>query len=129
MDLPSIRASVAAALGAGVRHLVYVSVAHPAPVMRAYIAVRRGRAADPGERPGGDGPPPLVRAGPGSPLAYLLLPIYALLARLPSTRDGAQRLGLVTREQMLRALVRAVEDPPTNVRVIGVPDRHATNTA
>src|SRR5262245_35822642 len=33
VDLASIRATVAAARQAGVRHLVYVSVAHPAPVM------------------------------------------------------------------------------------------------
>src|SRR3982074_2199739 len=36
IDLPSIRAAVAAAQFAQVRHFVYVSVAHPAPVMQAY---------------------------------------------------------------------------------------------
>ena len=41
VDLPSIRASVSAALSASVRHLVYVSVAQPAPAMQAYIAVRQ----------------------------------------------------------------------------------------
>lgn len=40
VDLASIRATTAAAGRAGVRHLVYVSVAHPAPIMRAYIAAR-----------------------------------------------------------------------------------------
>jgi uncharacterized protein YbjT (DUF2867 family) len=122
VDLPSIRASVEAARAAGVRHLVYVSVAHPAPVMRAYIAVRQE-----GER--------LIRAsglaatilrpwyvlGPGHRWPYLLLPIYAVLGRLPSTRASARRLGLVTREQMLRALVRATEEPPAGVREIDVP--------
>jgi uncharacterized protein YbjT (DUF2867 family) len=45
VDLASIRATTAAAALAGARHLVYVSVAHPAPVMRAYIAARtRGEA-------------------------------------------------------------------------------------
>src|SRR5262245_49519568 len=38
VDLVSIRAAVCAAQRAGVRHFVYVSVAHPAPVMHAYIA-------------------------------------------------------------------------------------------
>ena len=38
VDLASIRASVAAAAERRIPHLVYVSVAHPAPVMRAYIA-------------------------------------------------------------------------------------------
>src|SRR5215813_12359319 len=40
VDLASIRATAAAAQQARVRHLVYVSVAHPAPVMREYIAAR-----------------------------------------------------------------------------------------
>jgi uncharacterized protein YbjT (DUF2867 family) len=122
VDLPSIRASVEAARAAGVRHLVYVSVAHPAPVMRAYIAVRQE-----GER--------LIRAsglagtilrpwyvlGPGHRWPYLLLPIYAVLGRLPWTREGARRLGLVTHEQMLRALLKATEEPPAGVREIDVP--------
>src|SRR3954453_3028917 len=38
IDLASLRASVSAAVEAAVRHFVYVSVAHPAPVMKAYIA-------------------------------------------------------------------------------------------
>jgi uncharacterized protein YbjT (DUF2867 family) len=106
-----------------VRHLVYVSVAQPAPVMQAYIAVRQE-----GER--------LIREagltatilrpwyvlGPGHRWAYLLLPIYKLLERLPATRNGAQRLGLVTHRQMLAALVRAVEHPPDGVRMVSVPE-------
>ena len=40
VDLVSARETIAAATAAGVAHFVYVSVAHPAPVMRAYIAVR-----------------------------------------------------------------------------------------
>ncbi len=36
----SIRATARAATSAKASHIVYVSVAHPAPVMRAYIAAR-----------------------------------------------------------------------------------------
>lgn len=43
VDLVSVRA--AAAAQAKVSHLVYVSVAQPAPVMRAYVAVRQEREA------------------------------------------------------------------------------------
>ena len=123
VDLPSIRASVAAAVSAGVEHLVYVSVAQPAPIMRAYIAVRQQ-----GERLIGDAglPATILRPwyvlGPGHRWAYLLLPIYKVLERLPATRDGAQRLGLVTHQQMVAALVRAVERPPDGIRVVGVPE-------
>ena len=40
VDLASIRASAEAAVAAGIAHIVYVSVAHPAPMMHAYTAVR-----------------------------------------------------------------------------------------
>ena len=40
VDLQSIRASVTAAVEAGINHFVYVSVAQPAPIMKAYIEVR-----------------------------------------------------------------------------------------
>ncbi len=126
IDLPSIQASVTAALMAGVRHLIYLSVAHPAPVMRAYIAVREegeelvrrsGLAATVVR--------PWYVLGPGHRWPYLLLPVYWLLERIPSTCAGALRLGLVTREQMVSALVRAVEQVPTGVRVVEVPEIRA----
>src|SRR5262245_19713421 len=41
IDLVSIRVAVAAATAARIRHFIYVSVAHPAPVMHAFIAVRQ----------------------------------------------------------------------------------------
>ncbi len=40
IDLPSGLGAVAAAKSVGIRHFVYLSVAQPAPMMRAYIAVR-----------------------------------------------------------------------------------------
>src|SRR6185503_6920883 len=39
VDLASVRAAAAAIKRSRVAHVVYVSVAHPAPVMEAYIAV------------------------------------------------------------------------------------------
>ena len=46
VDLASIQATANAAFAAGAAHIVYVSVARPAPVMRSYIAAReRGEAA------------------------------------------------------------------------------------
>jgi uncharacterized protein YbjT (DUF2867 family) len=123
VDLASIRAAVDAAGRAGVRHLVYVSVAQPAPVMRAYLAARREGEA----LVGAAGIPatvlrPWYVLGPGHRWPWLLVPLYALLRRLPSTRAGAERLGLVTRRQMLGALVRAVEAPsPAGVRIVEVP--------
>src|SRR5919199_2350703 len=46
VDQVSFRAALSVAQQAGIRHFVYVSVAHPAPVMRAYIAVRSACEAE-----------------------------------------------------------------------------------
>jgi uncharacterized protein YbjT (DUF2867 family) len=122
VDLASIRATVAAAARGSVCHLVYVSVAHPAPVMRAYIAVRQeGEALI---RASGL-PATLLRpwyvVGPGHWWPCVLYPLYALGEWVPATRAGARRLGLVTRGQLVTALVQAVERPPARVSVVDVP--------
>ena len=124
MDLASIRATTAAAQRAGVRHLVYVSVAHPAPVMRAYIAAREeGEALIQASGIPATILRPWYVLGPGHRWPYLLVRLYAALQWLPATRDGARRLGLVTRRAMVAALVRAVETPPAEgVRIVEVPD-------
>jgi hypothetical protein len=58
--------------------------------------------------------------GPGHWWPLALEPVYAALERIPSTAESARRLGLVTIEQMIRALVAAVERPPRGVRVVEV---------
>jgi uncharacterized protein YbjT (DUF2867 family) len=63
--------------------------------------------------------------GPGHRWPYLLLPIYWILERLPSTRASAQRLGLVTIDEMVAALVHAVEHPPQRAHIVEVPDIRA----
>jgi len=123
VDLGSIRAAAAAAQRAGVRHFIYVSVAHPAPVMAAYIAVRKEGE----EILRATGLPatilrPWYVLGRGHRWPYLLLPLYALLRLLPPTREGAQRLGLVTRRQMLAALIKSATEPaPEGIRIVDVP--------
>ena len=121
IDLASIEAAVQAARFASVRHFIYVSVAHPAPLMRDYIAVRtRGEelilAAD-------------LRAtilrpwyvlGPGHRWPYALLPVYRLLEALPATRESARRLGLVRHRDMVNALRDAVARPANGVAFMSV---------
>ena len=124
VDLPSIEASVVAAAGAGVSHLIYVSVAHPAPVMKVYIEVRS--AGEAAIRQAGVTATilrPWYVLGPGHRWPIALLPIYSLLRLVPATRAGAERLGLVTIQQMIDALVRAVEMPPPagTQRIVDVP--------
>ena len=60
--------------------------------------------------------------GPGHRWPYLLVPIYKLAERLPPTREGALRLGLVTLEQMVTALLAAVESPARGIKVVSVPE-------
>lgn len=126
VDLPSVDAALAAARRAGIAHFVYVSVAQPAPVMQAYIAVRQ--AAEARIRESGI-PASILRPwyvlGPGHRWPLFLVPFYALCERLPATRESARRLGLVTLGQMVCALVRCVELGPAGTRVLGVPEIRA----
>ena len=130
VDFVSARECIAAAKSAGACHFVYMSVAHPAPVMRAYVDVRVRAESLLRE----SGVPhtvlrPWYVLGPGHRWAYALLPVYWLLGRLPSTREGAQRLGLVTLAQMLRALVWSVETASETSRVLDVPAIREKTTA
>lgn len=123
VDLTSIEAAVAAAKYAGVRHFIYLSVAHPAPIMKTYIEVRKkGEAL---LRASGI-PATIVRPwyvlGPGRSWPLVLGPVYGFLERLPWTRESALRLGLVTITEMTNTLVDAVEHPPETVRVCNVAD-------
>jgi uncharacterized protein YbjT (DUF2867 family) len=126
IDLASARAAIAAALCARVAHFVYVSVAQPAPVMKAYLAVRAEVEALIRAR---ELPSTILRPwyilGPGHRWPSVLIPLYWICARIPGTRPGAQRLGLVTREQMLNALIYSVENPSPGVRLLEVPEIRA----
>ncbi len=123
IDLPSGLGAVAAAKSAGIRHFIYVSVAHPSPMMQAYIAVRT-ECENAIESAGLNATilRPWYVLGPGHRWPYLLIPVYKIAEWLPKTRDGARRLGLVTLEQMLNALTFAVENPVEGIRVLGVPE-------
>jgi uncharacterized protein YbjT (DUF2867 family) len=124
IDLASIRATVNAARRVGIGHLVYVSVAQPAPVMRAYLWVR-GLGETMIKEAGLTATilRPWYVLGPGHRWPIVLLPFYKIAECLPSTRDSAERLGLVTIDQMASALVHAVENPPHGgkIRIFDVP--------
>jgi uncharacterized protein YbjT (DUF2867 family) len=122
IDLPSVQIAVKAARDAGVRHLIYLSVAQPAPMMEAFITVRaQGEALIRASGMKATLVRPWYVLGPGHRWPYALLPFYWIAEQLPATRESAKRLGLVTISQMLNALVWAVENVPDDVRVIDVP--------
>ena len=123
VDFKSGMAAVTAAKQAGVRHLVYVSVAHPAPMMQAYIEPRvEVEAAIRANGLNATILRPWYVLGPGHLWPYLILPGYWIAELLPGKREAAQRLGLVKLEQMIGALVAAVENPARGVRVMEVPE-------
>lgn len=123
IDLASARAGIEAARAARAGHFVYVSVAHPAPAMRAYVEARVEAEA----LLAASGLPatilrPWYVVGPGHRWPLAILPAYWLLERLPATRESARRLGLVTLAQMVAALVHAIEEGPLpGQRVLDVP--------
>ena len=123
VDLVSIRAALDAALHARVQHFIYLSVAHPAPIMRAYIEVRKQGEA--WVRESGLAATivrPWYVLGPGHYWPYALAPLYGVLERLRPTREMALRLGIVSLAEITKTLAHAVENPPADCRIIGVPE-------
>jgi uncharacterized protein YbjT (DUF2867 family) len=123
VDLVSGKEAIQAAKQAGIAHFIYLSVAQPAPMMKAYTAVRAECEAI--LRQSGMNATilrPWYVLGPGHRWPYVLLPLYKLMELLPATRAGVTRLGLVTLDQMIRALVCAVERPANGERVVEVPE-------
>lgn len=130
VDRASGLGSIAAAKTAGIQHFIYLSVAHPAPLMKSYIAVRAEcEAALEASGMNVTIVRPWYVLGPGHRWPYALLPMYWICERISSTRDGAQRLGLVTLAQMTHTLVSAVENPCAGARILDVPQIRAAASA
>jgi uncharacterized protein YbjT (DUF2867 family) len=123
IDLVSCEQSVAAAVANRAKHFVYVSVARPAPMMHAYIEVR-SKCEDMIRAAGLNATilRPWYVLGPGHYWPYMLVPGYWLARQIPSMRESATRLGLVTLQQMLAAFVQAAETPATGIRIVEVPE-------
>ena len=122
VDLASARTAIAVAVQASVKHFVYLSVAQPAPVMRAYVEARR-QGEEMLRASGLDATivRPWYVLGPGRRWPYVLLPFYWLFGLMPGMRDLTEHLGFVTLEEMTAALVHSIEQPPQGVRVLEVP--------
>ena len=96
-------------------------MAHPAPVMHDYIEVRtRGEELIRSAGLNATILRPWYVLGPGHRGPYALVPVYLLLEAIPSTRDSATRLGLVTRNEMVGALGCAVREPAAGIRYMDV---------
>jgi uncharacterized protein YbjT (DUF2867 family) len=119
VDLKSCQEAARVATQSRVRHFIYLSVARPAPIMQEYQAVRAECEQLIREQ---RLPATFVRPwyvlGPGHRWPTVLIPLYALARLYPKTRDGAERLGLVTLEQMTETLTWAVENPSHDIRIL-----------
>jgi len=119
VDFTSVQVAVPAAVDAGVRHFIYVSVAHPAPIMQAYWKVHvECEAIIRDSKLNAMILRPWYVLGPGHRWPYVLLPMYWIFERVPGTRETARRLGMVTLDQMLHALMQAVEHPADGFRIV-----------
>jgi uncharacterized protein YbjT (DUF2867 family) len=106
-----------------VDHFIYVSVAQPAPVMKAYQlsrAIAEGHLAQSGLTYSVIRPWYVL--GPGHRWPIVLKPFYWIAERRASTRSTALRLGLVTIDQMVATLALVVAAPPKTSRILTVPD-------
>src|SRR6266568_810305 len=122
IDRASALGAVDAASRGGIQHFIYLSVAQPAPMMKSYIVVRAECEA--AVRKSGMNVTivrPWYVLGRGHRWPYVLLPMYWICEQIPSTREGARRLGLVTLDQMTRTLASAVENPCIGARLVEVP--------
>lgn len=125
IDLVAAREAINACAELGMRHFIYLSVARPAPMMmmKDFIAVRAECEQLIEERHlDSTILRPWYVLGPGHRWPYALLPLYKICELLPITRAAALRLGLVTLDQLMVALIAAVESPVHGTRVVGVPE-------
>jgi len=123
IDLVSARASIDAAAARRVDHFVYLSVAQPAPIMKAYQlsrAIAEGHLAQTGLT--SSVIRPWYVLGPGHRWPIVLKPFYWIAERRASSRASALRLGLVTIDQMVATLALVVAAPPQTSRILTVPD-------
>lgn len=122
IDLRSVKASADAAARAGVSHFVYVSVAMmPSKIMAAYQAVRKeGEAYCNNKNLHCSFIRPWYVFGPGHYWPVVLLPVYGIAELVPSWRQQARAMALVTIHQMLRTLVAVVEAEPKPLRIVEI---------
>lgn len=123
VDMKSAQEAIRVAVESRVRHFVYLSVAHPAPAMHAYIDVR-SRCEETLQESGLKATifRPWYVLGPGHRWAYALLPAYRIAELFPRTRDSTLRLGLVTLPEIVRAMAASIAGPPEGIRIVEVPE-------
>jgi nucleoside-diphosphate-sugar epimerase len=129
IDLPGVKAAADAASVAGVSHFIYVSVAMaPSKLMAAYQSVRQqGEEYCKSKKLNCSFVRPWYVLGPGHWWPVLILPFYAIAELVPSWRNKARAMALVTIKQMLAALVNTTEAEPLPIRILEIKDIRKAN--
>jgi uncharacterized protein YbjT (DUF2867 family) len=122
IDLRSVKASADAAAIAEVSHFIYVSVARaPSKIMATYQAVRKeGEEYCKNKKLNCSFIRPWYVMGPGHYWPVLLLPLYSVAELVPTWRQKARAMALVTINQILRTLITAVDANPLPLRIIEI---------
>jgi len=124
IDLKSVKASAEAASKAAVSKFIYVSVAMaPSNLMKTYQEVRKqGEEFCLQQKFNCTFLRPWYVLGPGHWWPILLFPFYGLAELVPSWRRKARDKALVTINQMLRTLIKAVEEEPLACTIFEIKD-------
>jgi uncharacterized protein YbjT (DUF2867 family) len=124
IDFASVKESVNAALSAGVCYFVYVSVAQtPSKIMKDYQAARAvGETIIKSSGMSATFIRPWYVVGPGHYWPLLFFPLFKIMETVPATKEKAKKLSLVYLDQMLDALIFAIENPNAGIRVIEIED-------
>jgi len=122
IDLPSVQASALAAKQAGVRHFVYISVAQtPTSIMKDYQECRaEGEASIIAAGLNATFIRPWYVIGPGHYWPLFFQPVFKILEFIPGTSAKAKALRIVYLDQMLKALMFAIENPVSGRRIIEI---------
>ena len=122
IDLLSIQQAAKAAANAGSSHFIYLSVAmHPTKIMKDFQEVRaKGEALLLKQPFISSFIRPWYVLGPGHWWPLLLKPVYWILQLIPSTRTAAKNLDTVTINQMIKALVDCIKNPPHQNNIVDV---------
>jgi uncharacterized protein YbjT (DUF2867 family) len=123
IDLASAKASALAAKDAGVKHIIYVSVAQiPTNIMKDYQQCRAdGEAFIRATEIPATFIRPWYVVGPAHYWPLLFSPLFKILEWIPSTSQKAKALRLVSLKQMLNTLVYAVEhEPKDKINIIEI---------
>lgn len=123
IDLVSVREAASACAEVGMRHFIYLSVARPAPSKKDLVAVRAECEQMIEQRHlNATILRPWNLLTPEQRWPRMLRPVYKLAEWIPFTRAAALRLGPVTLDQLILALVEAVESPVQGTRIVEVPE-------